>query len=201
VSTAHDHLDYMQNTMVDWTQDIFEEDDDLRVACDGLRTKCQKISTTLDGLLDGGDDDASSEGDGSDEVRAHCHRSCLVFNYVLQDSSDNILSKIQREANSRVKMILNSPREEKISVAEFLNCITTQKPGSRRKQEDLALVRLHRGYSDSDTNEWVRSAYVHLAQLNFISLVSSVLLYSRTRWITNRIKVWSISFAVFVRKI
>ena len=113
---------------------------------------------------------------------------CFVFNYVFQDSSDNILSKIQREANSHVNMILNSPREEKILVAEFLDCIKMQKPGSHCKQEDLVLVRLHR-YSDSDMNEWVRSPYVHFTQLNFIPLGFSVLLYNHTQQIMNRIKV------------
>jgi hypothetical protein len=205
MSTAYDHLDNAQNTMVNWTRNMFEEDDDLRVACDGLLTKCRAISTTLDELLNGDDDndddDDDSEGDDSDGVRDYWHMSCLVPNFVFQDSSDNILSKIQREAKSRVNMILNSPREEKITVAEFLNCITMQKPGSRSKQEDLALVRLHRGYSDSDTNEWVRCAYIHVTQLYFISLVFSVLLYNRTRWITSRIKVLWILFAAFVQKI
>ena len=69
MSTAHDHLDCMQNTMVNWTQNMFDGDDDLHVACDGLRTKCQTIDTTLDGLLNGGDDDnADSEEDDSDTV-------------------------------------------------------------------------------------------------------------------------------------
>jgi hypothetical protein len=147
MSTAYDHLDNAQNTMVNWTRNMFEEDDDLRVACDELLTKCRAISTTLDELLNGDDDndddDDDSEGDDSDGVRDYWHMSCLVPNFVFQDSSDNILSKIQREAKSRVNMILNSPREEKITVAEFLNCITMQKPGSRSKQEDLAYKADH----------------------------------------------------------
>jgi hypothetical protein len=112
MSTAYDHLDNAQNTMVNWTRNMFEEDDDLRVACDELLTKCRAISTTLDELLNGDDDndddDDDSEGDDSDGVRDYWHMSCLVPNFVFQDSSDNILSKIQREAKSRVNMIKQS---------------------------------------------------------------------------------------------
>jgi len=78
MSTAHDHLDCMQNTMVNWTQNMFDGDDNLRVACDRLRTKCQTIGTTLDILLNGGnDDDADSKEDDSDAVRGP------IFLYVL----------------------------------------------------------------------------------------------------------------------
>jgi hypothetical protein len=37
LSTAHGHLDHVQHSMDDWTQDTLEGDDDLRAACEGLR--------------------------------------------------------------------------------------------------------------------------------------------------------------------
>ena len=142
ISTAHGHLDHMQHTMSNWTQDMLEEEEgNLRVACDGLRTKCQTICNTLDELLDGGKDGSDSEADHSDEGRGGFNMSCLVFKCTLQDNSDTTLSKIQREANNHVNMILDSPRKEKISVAEFLACIATKNPGSRREQEDVAFVK------------------------------------------------------------
>jgi len=88
------------------------------------------------------------------------------INCVFQDS-DNMLSKIQQEANNHVNMILDSPWGEKILVVEFLRCIATKNPGSCYKQEDIVFVRLHRGYSDSNINEWVRSLFmfIHILHL------------------------------------
>jgi hypothetical protein len=74
LSGAHDHLDYVLHAIGNWTQDPLEGDDDLRVACEGLRKKCQLMNDTLDDLLDcdeeagEGDGDRDAEGLGSDEV-------------------------------------------------------------------------------------------------------------------------------------
>jgi hypothetical protein len=83
LSTAHDHLDHVQHSMDDWTQDTLEGDDDLRVACEGLRVKCRSIGDILDELLSCDDDSGDSEPDGSDEVFHTLGMSCSVFNHEL----------------------------------------------------------------------------------------------------------------------
>jgi hypothetical protein len=68
-----------------------------------------------------------------------------------------MVSKIQHEANERVAIILDSPCGEKIQVTEFLQCIASKITGSCCKQENLAFIKLHRGYSGANMNEWVHS--------------------------------------------
>jgi hypothetical protein len=79
LSMAHDHLNHVQHSMDNWTQDTLEGDNDLCVAYKGLQVKCQLISDTLDELLSCNNNSGDSEPDGSDEVFCHFGMSCSVL--------------------------------------------------------------------------------------------------------------------------
>jgi hypothetical protein len=56
----------------------------------------------------------------------------LVANSSFQDDPADALSKVQHEANERVDIILRSPHDDVILVAEFLPCVSSKSTGSGR---------------------------------------------------------------------
>jgi hypothetical protein len=78
-----------------------------------------------------------------------------VANSSFQDDPADALSKVQHEANERVDIILRGSPDDAILPAEFIPCVSNKSTGSRRKQEDLVFIKLYRGYSSDDTNDWV----------------------------------------------
>jgi len=80
LSSAHNHFDHVQHLMDDWMQDTLEGNDDLRVACEGLRVKCQLIGDTLDELLSCDNGSKDNEAAGPDDVFCHLGMTCSILN-------------------------------------------------------------------------------------------------------------------------
>jgi hypothetical protein len=69
LSLAHHHCDAVQHLLDNWREEMFEGNDDLRVSCQGLRTKCLTMGDTLEALLDCDNESENGEPDVSNEVR------------------------------------------------------------------------------------------------------------------------------------
>ena len=86
-----------------------------------------------------------------------------------QDEDETQAEKSVRIVNDRALSILEHIGEDRIGPAEFIKNLEVNVHGSRQKNEDEGLVRLYRGYSPQDRNEWVRCpCYAHIVfDINF----------------------------------
>ena len=114
---------------------------------------CRSIAGTLDDvLLDRVEDsDGDSEPDG---VCIFFFEILLVLTFIYQPVRESSSEKSARTAYDRSQRILSGIGSA-VTASEFVALFNDHLSASRQKQEDDSLVKLYRGYDDSDLDSWV----------------------------------------------
>ena len=114
---------------------------------------CRSIAGTLDDvLLDRVEDsDGDSEPDG---VCIFFFEILLVLTFIYQPVRESSSEKSARTAYDRSQRILSGVGSA-VTASEFVALFNDHLSASRQKQEDDSLVKLYRGYDDSDLDSWV----------------------------------------------
>ena len=114
---------------------------------------CRSIAGTLDDvLLDRVEDsDGDSEPDG---VCIFFFEILLVLTFIYQPVRESSSEKSARIAYDRSQRILSGIGSA-VTASEFVALFNDHLSASRQKQEDDSLVKLYRGYDDSDLDSWV----------------------------------------------
>ena len=89
LQNAHAYMDAIQDASNRWLIDGFQDDDDLRHSCSGLRSKCKLLQNRLDFFLGDGVEDGSDDGSDSEEVR-----QSLRFLFLLLTPIRNAIMKV-----------------------------------------------------------------------------------------------------------
>jgi hypothetical protein len=89
LQNAHAYMDAIQDASNRWLIDGFQDDDDLRLSCSGLRSKCKLLQNRLDFFLGDGVEDGSDDGSDSEEVR-----QSLRFLFLLLTPIRNPIMKV-----------------------------------------------------------------------------------------------------------
>jgi hypothetical protein len=75
VADACNSLTRVYDTAMDWSGEQIDEDEDVRIACEGTRDVCHALLSTLEGLLAHGmdNDEFNSSREDSESVRSLCY--------------------------------------------------------------------------------------------------------------------------------
>jgi len=159
VSEIIQTLRLIESSTSHWSVTISSDSDSSRSAYESVRSLCKSIAITVDELLldvENGDNGSSDE-----ECDSVCtfYFTCNLFltlTCVHQVVRESPSEKSARIAYDRSQTIL-SRIGNAITATEFTASLDERPLAPRQKQEDNSLIKLYRGYDNSDLELWVWS--------------------------------------------
>jgi hypothetical protein len=145
-----------------WVLPTSSDAESSRNAYERIRSVCRSIAGTLDDVLLDRVEDSDADSDNEpDNVCIFFFATVLVLTFIYQPVRESSSEKSARIAYDRSQCILSRVGSA-VTASEFAALFNDHPSASRQKQEDDSLVKLYRGYDDSDLDSWVSRTCIRL---------------------------------------